>query len=69
MENLDLTQLSILSNDDLQIDIVHKALIENYPKADINKEMHDNEYVMQDFLDQKKLNEFLKVLNEKYPEE
>ena len=69
MENLDLTQLSILSNDDLQIDIVHKALIENYPKADINQEMQDNEYVMQDFLDQKKLNEFLKVLNEKYPEE
>ena len=67
-EELDLRKQKWVISRDLYLDIINNSLMENYPNVDLNKEIEIFGCSFEDLLDESKLKNFFKYLNEKYPE-
>ena len=67
IEELDITKVKWISQEDTFLDIINQSITENYPDSDLTEDLKNYGYKPEDLLDDKKLKEFLQKMNEKYP--
>lgn len=68
MEELDLSNSKWSPESDLYLLSVTEGIRENYPNIDLEKELRELEYTIEDLLETKKILNFMSILNEKYPD-
>jgi len=67
-EGLDLTKANWSLDSGIYLHSIKESIEENYPESEMKKELDLMGYVLEDLLDNEKLQKFLKVLEEKYPD-
>lgn len=67
-EEIDLTNAKWNTGNDLYLISITESIRENYPDADLDDELKESGYSLEDLLDSKKVSLFMRKLNEKYPE-
>lgn len=68
MEEIDLTNSKWSPENEIYLISVVEAIKENYPQADLDAELEESGYSLEDLSDSKKVFLFMKKLNEKYPD-
>lgn len=68
MEELDLSNSKWSPESDLYLLSVTEGIRENYPDINLEKELEEIGYTIEDLLETKKILNFMSILNEKYPE-
>jgi acetone carboxylase gamma subunit len=66
-EELDLTKANWSLDSEIYLHSIKESVEENYPESEMKTELDLIGYVLEDLLDKEKLQKFLKVLEEKYP--
>jgi hypothetical protein len=68
MEELDLSNSKWTPESELYLLSVSEGIRENYPNIDLEKELKELEYTIEDLLETKKIMIFMARLHEKYPD-
>ena len=68
MEEIDLTKYKFIPEHEIYLISVVESIRENFPKANLDDELKDSGYSMEDLTDPTKIVSFMKKLNEKYPD-
>lgn len=68
MEEIDLANSRLTPDNDIYLISVVEGIRENYPKANLEEEMSEMGYSIEDLTDSNKIVSFMKRLNEKYPD-
>jgi hypothetical protein len=68
MEELDLSNSKWTPESELYLLSVTEGIRENYPNIDLEKELKELEYTIEDLLETKKIMIFMAKLHEKYPD-
>jgi len=68
MEELDLSNSKWTPESELYLLSVTEGIRENYPNIDLEKELKELEYTIEDLLETKKIMIFMARLHEKYPD-
>lgn len=68
MEEIDLANSRLTPDNDIYLISVVEGIRENYPKANLEEEMSEMGYSIEDLTDRNKIVSFMKRLNEKYPD-
>lgn len=68
MEELDLSNSKWTPESELYLLSVSEGIRENYPNVDLEKELEELGYTIEDLLEAKKIMIFMARLNEKYPD-
>ena len=68
MEESDLTNKKWIPENELYLLSVSEGIIENYPNIDLEKELEELGYTIEDLLETKKIMIFMARLHEKYPD-
>lgn len=68
MEKLDLSNSKWTPESEIYLLSVSEGIRENYPNIDLEKELEELEYTIEDLLETKKIMIFMARLHEKYPD-
>lgn len=68
MEELDLSNSKWTPESEIYLLSVSEGIRENYPDIDLEKELEELEYTIEDLLETKKIMIFMAKLHEKYPD-
>jgi hypothetical protein len=68
MEELDLSNSKWTPESEIYLLSVTEGIRENYPNIDLEKELKELEYTIEDLLETKKIMIFMAKLHEKYPD-
>lgn len=68
MEELDLSNSKWTPESEIYLLSVSEGIRENYPDINLEKELQELGYTIEDLLETKKILNFMSILNEKYPE-
>ena len=68
MEELDLSNSKWTPESEIYLLSVSEGIRENYPNVDLEKELEELGYTIEDLLETKKIMIFMARLNEKYPD-
>lgn len=68
MEELDLSNSKWTPESEIYLLSVSEGIRENYPNIDLEKELRELEYTIEDLLETKKIMIFMARLHEKYPD-
>lgn len=68
MEEIDLANSRLKPDNDIYLISIIEGIRENYPKANLEEEMSEMGYSIEDLTDRNKIVSFMKRLNEKYPD-
>jgi hypothetical protein len=68
MEELDLSNSKWTPESEIYLLSVSEGIRENYPNIDLEKELEELEYTIEDLLETKKIMIFMARLHEKYPD-
>jgi hypothetical protein len=68
MEEMDLTGAKWAPGNELYLISITESIRENYPEVELEDELKEFGYILDDLLDSKKISLFMKRLNEKYPD-
>lgn len=68
MEESDLTNKKWIPENELYLLSVSEGIIENYPNIDLEKELNDAGYIIEDLIQPDKIKIFMTILQEKYPD-
>jgi hypothetical protein len=68
MEELDLSNSKWTPEGDLYLLSVTEGIIENYPNVDLEKELNELGYTIEDLMETNKIINLMSRLNEKYPD-
>lgn len=67
-EELDLTKASWNIDNEIYLQSIRESIKDNYPDADLDKELSEINLKMDDLLQRSKLNKLLNTLAKKYPD-
>ena len=68
-EELDLTKASWNMDDEIYLHSIKESIKDNYPQADLEKELEEINLKESDLLQRSKLNKLLNTLAKKYPDD
>jgi hypothetical protein len=68
MEESDLTNKKWIPENELYLLSVSEGIIENYPDIDLEKELDEVGYIIEDLIQPEKIKIFMEKLQEKYPD-
>ena len=68
MEELDLSNSKWTPESEIYLLSVSEGIRENYPNVDLEKELEELGYTIEDLLETKKITIFMSRLHEKYPD-
>jgi hypothetical protein len=68
MEESDLTNKKWIPENELYLLSVSEGIIENYPNIDLEKELNDAGYIIEDLIQPDRIKIFMERLQEKYPD-
>jgi hypothetical protein len=68
MEESDLTNKKWIPENELYLLSVSEGIIENYPNIDLEKELEELGYIIEDLIQPEKIKIFMARLQEKYPD-
>jgi hypothetical protein len=68
MEESDLTNKKWIPENELYLLSVSEGIIENYPDIDLEKELEELGYIIEDLIQPEKIKIFMARLQEKYPD-
>ncbi len=68
MEESDLTNKKWITENELYLLSVSEGIIENYPDIDLEKELEELGYIIEDLIQPEKIKIFMARLQEKYPD-
>jgi hypothetical protein len=68
MEESDLTNKKWIPENELYLLSVSEGIIENYPDIDLEKELEELGYIIEDLIQPEKIKIFMERLQEKYPD-
>jgi hypothetical protein len=68
MEELDLSNSKWTPESELYLLSVSEGIIENYPDIDLEKELEELGYIIEDLIQPEKIKIFMEKLQEKYPD-
>ena len=68
MEESDLTNKKWIPENELYLLSVSEGIIENYPDIDLEKELEELGYIIEDLIQPEKIKIFMEKLQEKYPD-
>jgi len=68
MEELDLRNSKWTPESELYLLSVSEGIIENYPDIDLEKELEELGYIIEDLIQPEKIKIFMEKLQEKYPD-
>jgi hypothetical protein len=68
IKNIDLTNKKWIPENELYLLSVSEGIIENYPNIDLEKELEELGYIIEDLIQPEKIKIFMEKLQEKYPD-
>jgi hypothetical protein len=68
MEEIDLANSKLTPDNEIYLISIVEGIRENYPGVDLDEEMCEMGYSLEDLTDRSKIVSFMKRLNEKYPD-
>jgi len=68
IKNIDLTNKKWIPENELYLLSVSEGIIENYPDIDLEKELEELGYIIEDLIQPEKIKIFMARLQEKYPD-
>jgi hypothetical protein len=68
IKNIDLSNSKWTPENELYLLSVSEGIIENYPNIDLEKELNDAGYIIEDLIQPDKIKIFMARLQEKYPD-
>ncbi len=68
MEELDLSKSNWSPESEIYILSITEGIKDNYPDIDLDKELSEMNYKIEDLMDTEKIKKFMSRLNEKYPD-
>jgi hypothetical protein len=68
MEEIDLTNSKWSPESEIYLMSIVEGINENYPDIDLESELKDSGFSLDDLLDSSKIVLFMRILNEKYPD-
>ena len=68
IKNIDLSNSKWTQENELYLLSVSEGIIENYPNIDLEKELNDAGYIIEDLIQPDKIKIFMTRLQEKYPD-
>ena len=68
IKNIDLSNSKWTPENELYLLSVSEGIIENYPNIDLEKELNDAGYIIEDLIQPDKIKIFMTRLQEKYPD-
>ena len=68
IKNIDLSNSKWTPENELYLLSVSEGIIENYPNIDLEKELNDAGYIIEDLIQPDKIKIFMTSLQEKYPD-
>jgi hypothetical protein len=67
-EEIDLTKAKWNLDDEIYLESIKESIKDNYPEADLEKELDEINLTVSDLLQRSKLNKLLNTLAKKYPD-
>ncbi len=67
-EEIDLTKAKWNLDDEIYLESIKESIKDNYPEADLEKELAEINLTVSDLLQRSKLNKLLNTLAKKYPD-
>lgn len=67
-EEIDLTKAKWNLDDEIYLESIKESIKDNYPEADLEKELGEINLTVSDLLQRSKLNKLLNTLAKKYPD-
>ena len=68
IKNIDLSNSKCTPDNELYLLSVSEGIIENYPDIDLEKELEELGYIIEDLIQPEKIKIFMERLQEKYPD-
>jgi hypothetical protein len=68
MEEIDLANSKLIPDNEIYLISIVEGIRENYPDADLDEEINEMGYSLDDLMDRSKIVSLMKRLNEKYPD-
>jgi len=68
IKNIDLTNKKWIPENELYLLSVSEGIIENYPDIDLEKELEELGYIIEDLIQPDRIKIFMERLQEKYPD-
>jgi hypothetical protein len=68
IKNIDLSNSKFTPDNELYLLSVSEGIIENYPDIDLEKELEELGYIIEDLIQPEKIKIFMARLQEKYPD-
>jgi len=68
MEEIDLTKSKFIPEHEIYLISIVESIRENYPSVDLENELKQIGYTLDDLIDPEKIVSFMKNLNDKYPD-
>jgi hypothetical protein len=68
IKNIDLTNKKWIPENELYLLSVSEGIIDNYPDIDLEKELEELGYIIEDLIQPEKIKIFMARLQEKYPD-
>jgi len=68
MEEIDLSKSKFIPENEIYLISIVESIRENYPEADLEKELKEFGYSLEDLTNTEKIFSLMKKLNEKYPD-